>query len=562
MDREQPAHEVVMSDKQPERPMRGGRQPTNALGCVRSLLVVVAMVGLYCVAGYFILYAIYGFVVGLWHLLVSLSRTLAYGDLAYEPSQQGEAIGELLGSFLIGAVGGLCCVAAKRLSALRDLANKTDDVRAPVLYLRSFHVDKSLARRPFGILRVVSVCTEEEQLVKALREIGPVVAIGKPGERLPRLGAQRIYVEHADWQEQIRSWFARAALVVIQVPSEPTKGVTWEIDQSLSVVALDHLVFLVSRNAKSLDWLNQKLRDHGLTVEHVTNLHRAPYGSPISGVVHFENRQAEFRALVKPPFFNRPFFSPIVPVYRSALQPVTTRITGSWRPLPRAFGGAFIAAVWIAFCVIIIAVGLSLRLTDPWGVRENIMWEQRLLRQLPAEARQFVDNRDKAALGAWMQTHIQNSLLYIPDDVVLAKANVVRRLLAIASPANCAALAEGAITQPTLNELLSKLFEQDPTARTTWLSCHERLLLESLKSQHTETFPVSEADKTAAFALLHEGLSEKDRATYDRITADYEKASAEDHCWLTRAIFQGIERLQEPSRSKLARVALGQDLQK
>ena len=147
-------------------------------------------------------------------------------------------------------------------------------------------------------------------------------------------------------------------------------------------------------------------------------------------------------------------------------------------------------------------------------------------------------------------------------DVVLAKANVVRRLLATASPANCAALAEGAITQTTLNELLSKLFEQDPTARTTWLSSHERLLLESLKSQHTEIFPVSPSDKTLAFALLHEGLSEKDRATYDRITADYGKASAEDHCWLTRTIFQGIERLPEPSRSKLARVAVGQEIER
>ena len=53
-----------------------------------------------------------------------LAALLAYGDLAYEPGQQGEAIGKLLGSFLIGAVGGLCCVAAKRLSALRRSASR------------------------------------------------------------------------------------------------------------------------------------------------------------------------------------------------------------------------------------------------------------------------------------------------------------------------------------------------------------------------------------------------------------------------------------------------------
>jgi hypothetical protein len=524
--------------------------------------MVLAEVGLYCVAGFFILGAIYGFIVGLWHLFLSLSVSLAYGDLASDPRQQGNAMGELLGSFLFGAVGGLCCVGAKRLGVLRDLANKTDDVRAPVIYLRSFHLDKRFARRRMGIVRVVAVCTEEEQLVKALREIGPVVAIGKPGERLPRLGAQRIYVEDADWQEQIRFWFTRAALVVIQVPSEPTKGVTWEIDQSLSVVALDRLVFLVSWNYKSSDWLNQKLRDHGLTVERVTNLRLGPYGSSTSGIIHFDNGRAELSALVKPPLFKRPFFSPLVPVYRSALRPVTTRITGSWRPLPRAFGGALIAAIWITFCVAVIAVGLVAR--PDLLQREQMSAEQRIWSaieaaegQLPDEVRQFVKNRDKAALGAWMQTHRQNPLRYIPDDVVFAQANVMRRILAIAAPASCAAIADRTITQPAMNELLRDLGKQDPTALTTWFRYKERVLLESLKSQHT--FPVSEADKRVAFTALYNGLSEQDKARYKRITGDPEQSSAEDNCWFQRTILQEFERLQEPSRSKLARVGLGQD---
>lgn len=106
------------------------------------------------------------------------------------------------------------------------------------------------------------------------------------------------------------------------------------------------------------------------------------------------------------------------------------------------------------------------------------MWEQGLLKQIPAAARQFAENHDKAAVGAWIQTHIQNGLRYVPDDVVLAKANIVRRLLAIASPANCAALADGALTGPALNEQLNELFKQDRTTRTTWLNCHERLFLE------------------------------------------------------------------------------------
>ena len=493
-----------------------------------------------------------------------LAVPVPYGDLASDPRQQGNAVGELLGPFLLGVLGGLCSVGAKRLSARRDLANKADDVRAPVVYLRSFQLDKRFARRQMGMVRVVSVCTEEEQLAKALREIGPVVAIGKPGERLPRLGAQRIYVEDADWQEQIRFWFARAALVLIQVPSEPTQGVTWEIDQSLNVVALDRLVFLVSGIFKSVDWLIQKLRDHGLTVERVTNLRLGPYGSPISGIIHFDNGRAEFSPLVKPPFFKRPFFSPLVPVYRSALRPVTTRITGSWRPLRRAFGGALIAAIWIMFCLGVISVGLVARpdlLQREQKASEQRIWYaiQASEGQLPAEVRQFVLNRDKAALGAWMQTHRQNPLQYVQNDVVLAQANLMRRILAIAAPATCAAIADGTITQPAMDELLRELGKQDPTALTTWFGYRERVFLEWLKSQHT--FPVSATDKRAAFTALYNGLSEQDKTRYERITDNPEQSSAEEKCWLQRTVLQEFERLPEPSRSKLARLGLGQDIE-
>ena len=183
-------------------------------------------------------------------------------------------------SFLCGAFGGLCWAYAKRWKLRDNLARQPNDARAPVIYLRSFHVDRRLARRALNIGRFVSVRTEEEQLVEALREIGPIIAIGRPGERFPRLSAQRIYVGDKDWQQQVLSWFKLAAVVVIQVPSNPTRGVTWEIDQSLNLVALDRLVFLVSRSSQSLDWLNQKLRDHGSTVGNMTKLHRAPYGTP------------------------------------------------------------------------------------------------------------------------------------------------------------------------------------------------------------------------------------------------------------------------------------------
>jgi hypothetical protein len=527
-----------------------------------SRFFIVTMLTLHLVSGFFILAAVYAFIVGLWHLLIFFGGLIFYGFVVMRqasfPERLGNAVGNLVGPLLFGVVGALGLGIARRMHARLSLANQATDTRAPVIYLRSFHFDKRLARRPLAIGRVVSIYTEEEQLVHAVRDVGPVVAVGRPGERLPELGAQRVYLKDRDWQQQILSWFARAALVIIHVPPKPTEGVFWEIEQSLSIVMLDRLVFLVSRDVSSFDWLTRMIQDRGLILRPISKLPRAPYRSSVSGIVYFVNGRAEFRGLVKPPYFQRPFFSPLVPVYRSALQPVTTRITGSWRPLPPGFGDATIAAVWLTFCVLVIAVALYLRQTEPLE-RELMICGEQLSQHIPEEGYQLTTNRDQA-LG-WMQTHLQTGLRYIPDDVARARANVLRRLLTIAPLTDCGAVADGTISQPVLDQLFNELAKQDPKTLTTWCSCQERTLVESLASTHTRAYRVSNQDAVAAFADLFSVLSETDRAQFHRITRDSERSSAEDHCWLERTILEGAERVREPSRSRLARIGQGQEIE-
>jgi hypothetical protein len=527
-----------------------------------SRFFAVTMLALHLVSGFFILGAVYAFIVGLWHLLIFFGGLIFYGFVVMRqasfPERLGNAVGDLVGPILFGMIGAIGLRLARRMHARLSLANQATDSRAPVIYLRSFHFDKRLARRPLAIGRVASVYTEEEQLVRAVRDVGPVVAVGPPGERLPQLGAQRVYLKDAEWQQQILSWFARAALVIIHVPPKLTEGVLWEIEQSLGLEMLDRLVFLVSRDVSSFNWLTRMMQDRGLILRPISKLPRAPYRSSVSGIVYFVNGQAEFRALVKPPYFQRPLFSPLVPVYRSALRPVTTRISGSWRPLPSGFGDATIAAVWLMFCALVISVGLYLRQTEPLE-REFMICGEQLSQHIPEEGRQFTTNRDQA-LG-WMQAHIQTGLRYIPDDVTHARANVLRRLLALAPPADCAALAEGTIPQPALDGLFNELAKQDPKILTTWCSCQERILVESLASTHTEAYRVSNRDAVAAIANLFTILSETDRVQFHRITSDYGRASAEDHCWLERTILDGAEKVPEPSRTTLARIGQGQEIE-
>ena len=100
---------------------------------------------------------------------------------------------------------------SRRHEAVSAAQAMADDPRPPVLYLRSFQDDGSVLLDDQGLpgmqalTRATSPTSSEEELARILEQIGPVVAIGKPGEKLPELGAARLYVSHEEWQAVHRS---------------------------------------------------------------------------------------------------------------------------------------------------------------------------------------------------------------------------------------------------------------------------------------------------------------------------------------------------------------------
>jgi hypothetical protein len=122
----------------------------------------------------------------------------------------------------------------------------------PVLYLRSFRDDSIAARKLAGAQRTVVVPgfgrlpylkTEEEALSKILSQLGPPIAIGLPGERLPSLGVPRLYVEGAEWEDHVKTLMLAAQLVVIRAGA--TEGLWREIKMARDHVRLERLVFLL-----------------------------------------------------------------------------------------------------------------------------------------------------------------------------------------------------------------------------------------------------------------------------------------------------------------------------
>lgn len=127
---------------------------------------------------------------------------------------------------LLGLVMGLTLTAvsiitavSKRLRLEGGKRKLASDTRPPVLYLRSFQDDQT---------PITATDTHENNLASVLEEIGPVVAIGRPGDRLSPSGAERMYVKDEDWRQEIAALMSRARVVVIQAGT--TDGLLWEIN--------------------------------------------------------------------------------------------------------------------------------------------------------------------------------------------------------------------------------------------------------------------------------------------------------------------------------------------
>ncbi|WP_197288319.1 hypothetical protein [Nocardia sp. NRRL S-836] len=156
------------------------------------------------------------------------------------------------GLFLAGGVVGLpiayLVLRYSRPRAVRGAAQAVRaDWRRPVLYLRDFGDDQEAAvvdgQTETAWTGMVSILSREEQLIGALGAFGPVVAVGIPGEPLPKLGAARFYLPGDEWQAGVLELMELAQLIVLRLGDGD--GVWWEVDQACATHPPGKLVLLI-----------------------------------------------------------------------------------------------------------------------------------------------------------------------------------------------------------------------------------------------------------------------------------------------------------------------------
>ncbi len=235
------------------------------------------------------------------------------------------------------------------------------DAKPDVLYLRAFRTDPSTAWQVFSSFLTPQImsgfATEEEQLADVVRPIGDLVAIGQPGEGLPKPGAARMYATDREWQDVVRRQLEAARLVVIRAGLG--ENLLWEVREAASTVPPQKLLIL---------FLNMKVKDYvafRTTVAGTLGLRLPdPMGvrrfRRVSGFMCFAPDWSPGFLRLRVPFFRRGF-KPLRRSFQCALRPVFESLSVPWKSPP--VSPLIVAAVSIMGLIggfILFAIGASI----------------------------------------------------------------------------------------------------------------------------------------------------------------------------------------------------------
>ncbi len=122
------------------------------------------------------------------------------------------------------------------------------DERSPILFLRHFR-DDQVTLPPSRLysrywLAEPSPRRLDHELVERFSRIGPIVAIGRPGEEDLPFGAARLYLSDEEWRPRVLELAEQAAGIIVVVDESP--GIEWEIKEMMADRFVEKTLFLAS----------------------------------------------------------------------------------------------------------------------------------------------------------------------------------------------------------------------------------------------------------------------------------------------------------------------------
>lgn len=110
------------------------------------------------------------------------------------------------------------------------------------LYLRSFEDDGKSRLLPVSLftLTLQGSATYEEEIVNIFKNQN-LIAVGKPNEKLPELGAKRLYISDETWKEKVSNLVDHASIIIIK--PNFSEGLVWEFNLLLEKRCLNKAIF-------------------------------------------------------------------------------------------------------------------------------------------------------------------------------------------------------------------------------------------------------------------------------------------------------------------------------
>jgi len=388
-----------------------------------------------------------------------------------------------LGFFVI-AGGTKLYLKGRRHLALSMQALLEKDPRPPVLYLRSFGADKYAARIPTGgLLRrffgisgsIFDLQTEEELVAEVLGKIGPVVCIGKPGEKLPELGAARVYVSHEEWQQTVHDFMTKAKLVVLRLGDTP--GFWWEVERSVSTIDPTRLLLMVPFGKRKYRAFAEKAaqyfrhplpaysaRRNWLGIRYTRSL------GTLRGFIYFkEDWTPEYVDIVRVrwPWKMTPRFIGRRRIFQKltwGLQPVFKQLGVEWNP-PKTRPLLMVAAVLASFTGIVFVLGIVCLLgfifIPQWLHDRNYNNEEAAyltrLQNAPemVQAHGTLTTAQARAVGLDLS---EKGLLRLSDEELIERESLYLRVLTSSTSSyTCAHIASSGVHSDSFEESLKRV---------------------------------------------------------------------------------------------------------
>ncbi|MEW6436024.1 MAG: hypothetical protein AB1508_02505 [Pseudomonadota bacterium] len=195
----------------------------------------------------------------------------------------------IFGLVYLPLIGAPLALIRRRTSQARqrsaEMALQKSGAKRPIFYLRSFGLDDQVGRPSIlELMSNIQPANPEQAMIRVARRCGPVLAIGRPGERLPALGAARFYVSDDVWQEKVADVATVAQLVVWA--SGTTQGLEWEITHLVRSLAPEKLILWPHPQLLDLDANEREAQWRGF-VDGLGTLFPKPLPKPLGKVQFF-----------------------------------------------------------------------------------------------------------------------------------------------------------------------------------------------------------------------------------------------------------------------------------